>query len=107
MPSDCSGSGMGLRSMRVTSSTEMPSSTAMRDVGRGDADEGDGQSTRGRADDGRRRPRAAGQRGTSGGVLDGDDLRLEGHQRRSLEAGRDADQEDHREDARRRRCPRR
>ena len=38
-------------------------------------------------------------RGAPGGVLDGDDLGLEGRQGRPLEAGRHADEEDHRQDA--------
>ena len=40
-----------------------------------------------------------GPRGTARGVLDGDDLCLEGGERRSLEAGRHADEEDDQQDA--------
>ncbi len=57
MLSPARGRGIGLRAMRVTTSSEMASRTVMREVGGRDADEGDGQAADGGTDDGGSRPR--------------------------------------------------
>ena len=87
---------MGLRAMRVMHHTETASRTAMTSVRRRDADDRDGEAAEGRAEDVGARPGRTRPRGAAGGVLDGDDLRLEGRERRSLEAGGHADEEDDR-----------
>ena len=90
--------GIGLREIRAMHSDRDREQDRDRRVRRGQAHDGHGHAGQGRPEDRPGLADAADERDAPDGLVERDDLRLEGGQRRAFEAARDTEGEDDRED---------